>query len=88
MGESVWEPEEERFINRLRQTPAERQILDIRSRCEAELKTAYASFLNARNTPLTQETIKYIAKQVVRKYNNELEARGINYQISLGISAD
>jgi len=83
MGQSVWEPDEERFINRLKTTPSERQIADIRRRCGEELKKAMQSFLYRGHTRLLQETIDNITNIIVKKYQQELDDRGFTYELKV-----
>ncbi len=86
MRQSVWEPDEERFINRLRQAPSERQLADIKERCRAELKKAMQSFLGKPNTQLTQETINYLTQQIVKKFQNEIDERGFSYELQVSMT--
>jgi predicted secreted Zn-dependent protease len=84
---SVWEPEEERFINRLKQTPTQRQIDEIRRRCAEDLKKAMQSFIGKSNTQLNQETINHLAQSIVQKHQRELDERGFSYTIKLSFTA-
>lgn len=78
---SIWTPDEERFINRIKKTPSQRQLQDVEDRCRAEMKEQMRSFIGKANTVLNQRTIQYIAKQVITKYNNELVERGFDATI-------
>ena len=81
-----WEPEEERFINKIKRSPTQRQIDEIRNRCEGELKRAMRAFVGKVSNELNQRTIDYLTQQILTKYNNELEERGFTYKIGIKFS--
>lgn len=82
---SPWDPDEERFLNRIRGRITDAQRVDVLHRCHAELKQKMQGFIHAHNSPLTQQTINNVAKLVVQKYQRELDERGINYEIKLNL---